>query len=92
MSDETDRVWSVYLVRCSDDSLYCGCTTDLERRLRQHNGELAGGARYTSSRRPVQLAAVRVLSDRAAALRLEALVKKRPRADKARFLLHTEFA
>ncbi|MDO5537633.1 MAG: GIY-YIG nuclease family protein, partial [Desulfovibrionaceae bacterium] len=38
--------WLVYLVRCSDGSLYCGCTTDMNRRLAQHNGLLAGGARF----------------------------------------------
>jgi len=47
--------WYVYLMRCADDSFYTGVTTDPERRLRQHNGELVGGARYTRARRPVQL-------------------------------------
>ncbi len=46
-------VWYVYLVRCSDNSLYCGVTTDLERRVQEHNGGI--GCRYTRSRRPVRI-------------------------------------
>jgi predicted GIY-YIG superfamily endonuclease len=45
--------WRVYLLRCSDDSLYCGATTDIERRLQEHNQ--GKGARYTRSRLPVEL-------------------------------------
>ncbi|WP_297217956.1 GIY-YIG nuclease family protein [uncultured Desulfovibrio sp.] len=74
--------WFVYLVRCADDSLYCGITTDVARRLAQHNGGLAGGARYTRSRRPVRLEGVRCCEDRSAALRLEARIKRAQRAQK----------
>ncbi len=45
--------WFVYLLRCSDNSLYCGITTDLDRRLETHSA--GKGARYTRSRLPVQL-------------------------------------
>jgi putative endonuclease len=45
--------WQVYLLRCSDNSLYCGTTTDLERRVQEHNQGV--GSRYTKSRLPVQL-------------------------------------
>ena len=45
--------WYVYLVRCSDNSLYCGSTIDLERRVQEHNEGV--GSRYTRSRRPVNL-------------------------------------
>ena len=50
-----DSLWQVYLLQCADRSLYAGVTTDLARRLQQHNGRLAGGARYTKARRPVAL-------------------------------------
>lgn len=52
---DTTYPYHVYIVRCNDDSLYTGITNDLERRLRQHNGEMRGGANYTHSRRPVEL-------------------------------------
>ena len=78
----TARRWQVYLLRCADDSLYCGVTTDMERRLAQHNGLCPGGARYTRSRRPVRLEACRDCVDRAEALRLEARIKRTPRARK----------
>ena len=44
----------VYILRCADDSLYVGCTNNLERRIRQHNGSKLG-AHYTKIRRPVVL-------------------------------------
>ncbi len=46
--------WFVYLLRCADGSLYTGITTDLQRRLHEHN-HTAAGARYTRARRPVEL-------------------------------------
>ncbi len=48
------KCWTVYLLRCSDESLYCGVTKDLERRVLEHNEGI--GCRYTRSRRPVRLA------------------------------------
>ena len=72
----------MYLLRCADESLYCGWTTDVERRLAAH---LAGTAsRYTRSRRPVELAAVIPVADRGAALREEARIKRLPRVEKLR--------
>ncbi|MEA2418401.1 MAG: putative endonuclease [Thermoleophilaceae bacterium] len=74
----------VYLLRCADDSLYCGWTTDIERRLAAHR---AGSAsRYTRSRLPVELAAVIQVPDRSTALREEARIKRLPRAAKLRLL------
>jgi putative endonuclease len=73
--------WTVYLLECADGALYCGITTDLARRLRQHNGEAPGGAACTRGRRPVRLAASLELPDRAAACRVEWAVKRqRPEA------------
>mgnify|MGYP003627072324 CR=1 FL=1 len=45
-------LWYLYVVKCADDSLYAGITTDPERRLKEHN-ESSRGAKYTRSRRPV---------------------------------------
>ena len=70
----------VYLLHCADDTLYCGWTTDIERRLAAHRGGTA--SRYTRSRRPVELAAVVPVADRSTALREEARIKRLPRAAK----------
>lgn len=74
--------WKVYLLRCADGTLYCGSTVDLERRLAQHNGEAPGGARYTRSRRPCELACFAPCPDKSSALRLEAQIKRLARKDK----------
>jgi len=47
--------WHVYILRCADNSLYTGITTDLSRRIKEHNGDNKKGARYTRARRPVSL-------------------------------------
>jgi putative endonuclease len=70
----------VYLLRCADDSLYCGWTTNIERRLAAHRS--GNGSRYTRSRRPVELATVIPVNDRSAALSEEARIKRLPRAAK----------
>jgi putative endonuclease len=74
----------VYLLRCADGSLYCGWTTDIERRLAAHAAGTA--SRYTRSRLPVELAAVISVADRSAALREEARIKRLPRAVKLRLI------
>ena len=70
----------VYLLRCADDSLYCGWTTDPERRLEQHQAGTA--SRYTRRRRPVEYALLIPAADRSAALREEARIKKLSRREK----------
>jgi putative endonuclease len=77
----------VYLLRCSDGSLYTGWTTDVERRLAAHSAGTA--SRYTRSRRPVQMAAVLPVADRSAALREEARIKRLPRAAKLGLIAET---
>jgi putative endonuclease len=71
---------AVYLLRCSDDSLYCGWTTDVERRLKAHSAGKA--SRYTSRRLPVQLVYAKQMSDRSAAMREEARIKRLSRPAK----------
>jgi putative endonuclease len=74
----------VYLLRCADDSLYCGWTTDVERRVAAHAAGTA--SRYTRSRLPVELVFVAPVADRSAALREEARIKRLSRADKLRLV------
>ncbi len=82
MADEQN--WVVYLVRCCDMSLYCGITTDLERRLGEHNS--GKGARYTRSRRPVSLVASASFPDRSIASKVEYRVKQQPSGRKIDYL------
>jgi putative endonuclease len=70
----------VYLLRCADDSLYCGWTTDVERRLAAHRAGIA--SRYTRSRLPVEIAAVVAVADRSTAMREEARIKQLSRSAK----------
>ncbi len=67
--------WYVYILRCSDGSLYTGVTTDCERRLHEHN-HTSRGAKYTRARRPVTLAYSEQLADRSEAQRREAAIKR----------------
>ena len=76
--------WWVYLLRCRDDTLYCGCTDDLERRCAAHNS--GRGAKYTRGRGPVTLVYREECPDKSAALRREAAVKKLSRAEKLRLI------
>ncbi|MCR5814890.1 MAG: GIY-YIG nuclease family protein [Desulfovibrio sp.] len=85
--ERTTPQWYVYLLKCADQSLYCGVTTDLVRRLAQHNGELPGGARYTRGRRPCQLLAFAAQPSKSRALRLEYQIKHCPKAQKAALLM-----
>ena len=74
--------WSVYLLQCADGTLYTGVARDLQRRLRQHNGELAGGPKYTQGRRPVQLLWSADAADRSTAQQREAAIKRLSRTRK----------
>jgi putative endonuclease len=74
------RLWTVYLVRCSDDTLYCGITNDLDARLAAH--EAGKGAKYTRGRGPLRLVAQQRTRDKRIALRIEHAVKKLDRRRK----------
>lgn len=63
----------VYVVRCADDTLYTGYTTDVDRRVDEHNA--GTGAKYTRGRRPVELVHAEGYESRSAALRREHAIK-----------------
>ena len=73
--------YTVYMVRCSDTTLYTGITTNLERRLQEHNVG-ARGAKYTKSRRPVVLVYHEDCEDRSEAQKREYMVRKLSRREK----------
>lgn len=76
-----EGTWYVYMLRCADDTLYTGVTTDLTRRVQEHN-EAPEGAKYTRARRPVSLVHQETFASRSEACAREAAIKKLSRADK----------
>jgi putative endonuclease len=74
----------VYVLRCADDTFYTGYTTDVERRVREHDA--GDGAKYTRGRAPVRLRHVEELDSRSAALRREHEIKQLSRDEKERLL------
>ena len=77
--------WSVYMVRCSDGTLYTGITNDLEKRIEAHNSG-KDGARYTRSRRPVTLIYSEEAGSKSTAARLEYQIKRLPRSEKKKLI------
>lgn len=77
-------IWTVYLVRCRDGSLYTGITTDLDRRLAAHNAGTA--SRYTRSRLPVKVVHEETGFSHGTALKREAAIKRLPRREKLALL------
>ena len=72
--------WVCYLLRCADDTLYCGITNDPDKRLAAHNaGE---GAKYTRGRAPLRLVYLESCADKSSALIRERAIKSLPRAEK----------
>lgn len=70
----------VYLLKCSDDTLYCGITNDISRRLNQHNDKVA--SKYTRGRAPVKLLGTIDNLSKSDALKLEYKIKQLKRLDK----------
>ena len=84
--DESKEMHYIYLVRCSDDSLYCGWTTDLKRRIDAHNGHILGGAKYTRGRRPVTLVYSESFHQKQEAQRREYAIKRMTKTKKLRLI------
>lgn len=74
--------WFVYILKCADGTLYCGVTTDTTRRVREHNGEIVGGAKYTKVRRPVKMVYFEEHENRSLAGKREYFIKQLSRAEK----------
>ena len=72
--------WFCYLLRCADDTLYCGITNDLEKRLAAHNAGTA--SKYTRTRVPVKLVFAEPCADRSVASKREREIKRMPRSEK----------
>jgi len=88
-SGEGLKDWSVYLLRCMDNSLYCGITKDIKTRLLKHNQGTA--SKYTRSRLPVELVAVSGNLTKSEAYKLEYRIKKMPANKKIKTLRDENF-
>ena len=76
------QTWYVYILRCKDNSLYTGITTNVNRRVREHNTSNTRGAKALRGRRPVQLVYSETYDTRSAAQQREAAIKKLSRTEK----------
>jgi putative endonuclease len=76
--------WQVYIILCSDQTLYTGMTTDVERRFSQHRDGI--GAKYFRGRTPQQLVYLESGHDRSSASRRESAIKKMSRPDKLQLI------
>lgn len=74
-------MWYVYIAECSDKSLYTGITTDIDRRISEHNNSNKG-AKYTRARRPIRLVYLESCKDRSIASKREYSIKKLKRVEK----------
>ena len=82
MSTTPQKKWLIYILECIDDSLYCGITNNIEKRLKQHKGEIKGGAKYTRSHWPCKLVYKEKSASRSEALKREAIIKKMSKVEK----------
>lgn len=78
-------MYYLYLLECADKTLYAGITTDLKRRVAEHNNTKLG-AKYTAARRPVKLVYSKRFKDRSLASQAEAGIKKLSRAEKLKLI------
>lgn len=74
-------MYYLYILECADKTLYTGITTDLARRMVEHDGKKLG-AKYTSARRPVRLMYSRKFKNRSAVSKVEARIKKLKKSEK----------
>ena len=79
------NMWFLYVVQCCDKSYYAGVTTDIKRRLHEHN-TTSRGAKYTKTRRPVVLIYQQEFTNRSEAQRAEYAFKQLRRKDKDKFI------
>ncbi|MGN0736445.1 MAG: GIY-YIG nuclease family protein [Anaerovoracaceae bacterium] len=84
-------MYYTYMLRCADNSIYTGITTDIERRFSEHSGDIPGkAAKYTKSHKAVRLEAAWESQNRETASRLEYYIKKLPKRKKEHLITNSE--
>ena len=81
-------MWYLYILRCKDDSLYTGITTDVDKRLEAHRA--GKGAKYTRGRGPLELVYKEECADHSDALKRELEIKRLPREEKLKLIQNPE--
>ena len=81
-NQESEPVWSVYLVRCANGALYTGITTDIDRRLAEHGQASGRGAKFLRGKGPLRLVLKQELESKGLALSVERRIKKLSKARK----------
>ena len=81
----SQKPYFVYIVRCRDQSLYTGITTNVKRRVKEHNSGQAG-AKYTMHHRPVDLVYTEEVASRSAALKREHQIRRLPARKKKQLI------
>ncbi|MBL4899667.1 MAG: endonuclease [Gammaproteobacteria bacterium] len=81
-----NNTWTIYFLRCNDNSLYTGITTDIKRRLHQHNNTKLG-AKYTRARRPVKLVYSETAVDKSTASKREYQLRTLTKKQKEKLVL-----
>ena len=79
-----ENTWKLYMLRCADGSLYTGITTDVDKRITAHNA--GKGAKYTRSRKPVELEYSEACADHSIALKRELEIKALTREQKLKLI------
>ncbi|MGF1726226.1 GIY-YIG nuclease family protein [Photobacterium nomapromontoriensis] len=79
-------LWSVYLIRTAGNQLYCGVTTDVERRFKEHQTR-PQGAKYLKGKGPLTLVWFECIGDKRLAMQIEYRIKQLPKADKERLVI-----
>lgn len=74
----------VYIIQCSDNTLYTGYTTDIKRRINEHN--TGNGAKYTRGRTPVTLKHVEIFQNKSSAMQREYSIKQQKRSEKLKLI------
>ena len=82
MIEISEKKWIIYLLECGDKTLYCGITNNIDNRLKQHRGEIQGGAKYTRSRGPIKLVYSEKTKSRSDAQKREMIIKRMSKKEK----------
>ena len=89
LTKKNEKIYYVYIIRCEDNSLYTGITTDINRRMSEHLGKTKKGAKYTKNHTPVKIEAAWKCEGRSSASKIESYIKKLKKIEKEKLIITT---